>query len=216
MRRLLVCAAVEEELAALLPRLERSGAVWSGSIDGVEIRAAAVGIGPVEAALGTASLLAERPDAALLVGTCGAYPGAGLSVGATVVVETSLLTASDAAAGLSYLPDACGGPARAHPALVAALGAPAAVAVTAVAITRDAARARLLASATGAAVEHMEAFGFLRAAERAAVPAACLLGIANEVGPRAHEEWKARGATAAAAAIERLVGGMGRLRAALG
>ena len=74
-------------------------------------------------------------------------------------------------------------------------------AVTAVAITRSTSRAEAFRDFTGCAVEHLEAHAFLRAAELAGVPAACVLGVSNEVGPRAHEEWKRHGAEASAAAV---------------
>ena len=62
------------------------------------------------------------------------------------------------------------------------------------AITRSAAAPPPLAGATGAALENLEAFAVARAAAEARVPFAAVLGIANQVGPRAHAEWTAHGA----------------------
>ncbi|HEY0838606.1 MAG TPA: hypothetical protein VGD74_00330 [Vulgatibacter sp.] len=241
MRSLLVCAAVEDELSALLPGLRAEGRAWRGEIDGVAVQAAPIGVGPVEAALGTALLLGERSllplggiraggassspsgfdraastpsdlpeeiDAAILVGTCGAFPGSGLRIGDVALVDSSLLSASDAAAGLSYIPAPSAGVVRADPGLVGALSAAtglrASSCATVVAITKDGSRASALAAETGAAVEHMEAFGFLRAAQLAGVPAACLLGVANDVGPDGHAQWRANAAHAGKAAIDTL------------
>ena len=209
---LLVCAAVEEELARLLPRLGRGAARWQGTLGGRRLVAAPVGIGPVDAALGAAAALAERPAAAVFVGTCGAFPGTGLEIGAAVVVERSVLTASDAAAGLSYVPGPAQRTAYADRALCAALaggGAPLVGAATVVAITRDAERAAALRRTSGCEVEHMEAHAFLRAAETAGIPAACVLGVSNEVGPLAHEQWKAHAPIAAGAAVGVLVRWLG-------
>ncbi|AKU89860.1 hypothetical protein [Vulgatibacter incomptus] len=219
MKTLLVCAAVKEELDALLPLLEADEAGWSGSIGGVGVLARTLGVGPVEAALGAAAALAERPvSGAILVGTCGAFPGSGLGIGSVAVIERSLLTSSDAGAGLAYVPGPAAGLARSSPALIEALsmgGLPRVGCATVVAITRDGDHAAALGRASGCEVEHLEAHGFLRAAERAGVPAACLLGVANDVGPLGHEQWKrhAREASAAAvAALERVLPGLAPYR----
>ncbi|HWV39091.1 MAG TPA: phosphorylase [Vulgatibacter sp.] len=205
MRNLLVCAAVESELEALPPPSRPDDRV---EVEGCLVHAAAVGVGPVEAALGTAALLREPFDAAILVGTCGAFAGSGLAIGAVSLVERALLTSSDAAAGLAYVPAPAAGACLADPRLVeeirTRLGLAPATCATVVAITKDGDRAAALAAEADAAVEHMEAYGFLRAAARAGVPAACLLGVANEVGPEGHEQWKRHAATAGAAAIEAL------------
>lgn len=210
MRNLLVCAAIEAELEALLPALGSGGRLPDRRVEmeGWLVRAAAVGVGPVESALGTAALLREPMDAAILVGTCGAFAGSALPIGAVTLVDRALLTSSDAAAGLAYVPGPAAAACHADPRLVeevrAHTGLAPATCATVVAITKDAAHAAALAERTGAAVEHMEAFGFLRAAERAGVPATCLLGVANDVGPDGHEQWKLHAGLASAAAIEAL------------
>ena len=209
---LLVCAAVEEELARLIPYLARATGGWHGLLGSRRIVATALGIGPVDAALGAAAALAERPAAAIFVGTCGAFPETGLPIGSAVVVERSVLSASDAASGHSYVPGPAQRIAHGDPALCAALaegGAPRVGAATVVAITRDAERAELLRRFTGCETEHLEAHAFLRAAERAGVPAACVLGVSNEVGPFAHEQWKAHAAEASGAAVDLLLRWLG-------
>ena len=42
---------------------------------------------------------------------------------------------------------------------------------------------------------------FLLAASRCGVPAACVLGIANMVGPDAHESWRRNATSASASAV---------------
>lgn len=205
----ILCAAVEEELAPLLGDLRREGDGWQGRLEGVEVRAFAIGVGPVDAALGAASgLAASRADGAILLGSCGAFVGSGIEIGRAVVVERSILTSSDAASGFAYVPAPAAIPSLADGGLVETLrrrtGLPAVACATVAAITSGEAHARALAAASACQVEHMEAHAFLRAAERAGVPAACLLGVANEVGPDGHEQWKRHGAEASAAAIEAL------------
>lgn len=203
---ILLCAAVDDELLPFRTRLASEAGV----------NFSALGVGPVEAALGAAEALAARPRLALLVGTCGAFPGVGLQVGRVVVVERSVLTTSDVGAGRSYVPGPAQIVAHADAALVEALaaaGLPRVGCATVPAVTRDAASAESLAKASGMEVEHLEAHAFLRAAERLFVPAACVLGIANRVGPTAHEEWKENAAHAAAAVADALLPWLGtRLR----
>jgi len=216
MRSLILCAAVDDELASLLPWLRPEGEGLRGRIHEVEVRAAAIGVGPVDAALGAAAVFrGQRADAAVLLGTCGAFPSSGLELGGAVVVERSILTASDAATGRSYVPPLAAAPALAEPGLVrrlsAGAGIPAVSCATVAAITSSAEEAKALSSFSGCQVEHMEAHAFLRAAELAQIPAACLLGVANEVGPLGHEQWKTHGAAASAAAIDHLLRGIAAL-----
>jgi nucleoside phosphorylase len=106
--------------------------------------------------------------------------------------------------GLGYVPEPQVMRATPSPALCRALGAGPGLAVACpVAITRSAALARRIASATGASLENLEAFAVARAAETAGVAFAAVLGIANRVGPTAHHEWLAhhREASQAAARV---------------
>lgn len=195
---ILLAAAVDDELLPFRERLEGARG----------IRFHSIGVGPVEAALGAAESLAKETSVAILVGTCGVFPGVDLRVGQAVCVERSILSASDVGAGRSYVPGPAQLVSRADERLVASLaeaGLPRVGSATVPAITRDAASAEALRAASGMEVEHLEAHAFLRAAERRGVPAACVLGIANVVGPTAHEEWKTNAASAAAAAAEALL-----------
>lgn len=202
---ILLCAAVDDEL---LPFRER--------LSGAEgVRFGAIGVGPVEAALGVSAAMEDRPSLAILVGTCGAFPGVDLRVGQAVLVERSILAASDVGLGRSYVPDPAQIVSHAEEGLASSLaetGLPRVGCVTVPAITRDLASAEALARASGMEVEHLEAHAFLRAAERRAIPAACVLGIANLVGPTAHEEWKQNAALASSAAAEALLPWLERLR----
>lgn len=194
----LICAAVDEELAAFRA-IEFS----------TRLRAEAIGVGPVDAALGAAAALHPDTPWAIFIGSCGAFPGSGLRIGEAVLVADSLLGSSDAATGRSYIPAAALRPSSSDPALVhdiaTATGLRPLRVVTTVAITSDEESARRLALRSEAQAEHLEAHAFLRAAERAGVPAACILGVSNEVGPQAHEQWKAHADEAAAAATAALL-----------
>lgn len=195
---ILLSAAVDDELLPFRDRL--------GGMKGIRLQA--TGVGPVEAALGAVEALKKNTSLAILVGTCGAFPGAELRVGQAVCVESAILSASDVGAGRSYIPAPAQILSRADERLVASLaeaGLPRVGCVTVPAITRDRAAAAALAAQSGMEVEHLEAHAFLRAAERLGVPAACVLGIANFVGPTAHEEWKANATSASSAAAEALL-----------
>jgi nucleoside phosphorylase len=168
---------------------------------------AVVGVGPVEAALGTTRLLAElQPDAVILVGTAGAYPSAGqpAGIGQVIVARAITFVCSGTARGLSYLPgpmpQKARGDARLRKDLAAAAGISPVDLACPPAITRSRAAAAALARLSGASAENLEAFAVARAAAAAGVRFAAVLGIANEVGPRAHLQWKTHGDAAARAA----------------
>jgi nucleoside phosphorylase len=69
-------------------------------------------------------------------------------------------------------------------------------------ITVDDAAAARLAHATGARVEHLEAHGVATACAARGVPFAAALGVANEVGSRAREQWRMHHRAAATAAVD--------------
>lgn len=174
---MLFVAAVKEELGALPGE--------------------ALGVGVVRAAAAMARLLAaHRPAAVVLVGSAGAYAG-GPPIGAAIKAEGVCLADGGEALGLSYAPLAPA-PIAGDPTLLARVEAQAAVVVTVGAITVDPA----LAAALGrrGAVEHLEAYGAALACAEAGVPFLAVLGIANEVGPHAHAQWRAHRAEAEAAA----------------
>lgn len=167
-----------------------------GDIDG-----SVVGVGPVVAAARTAAILAERkPDAVVLLGTAGAYPG-GPAVGQAVAAARFGLSYGVATLGLGYVPRAP----RDIPAdvgLLATLGLPRHPVLTVGAVTTD----PTLASRLGSdyTVEHLEAFAVAFACQEAGVPFAAVLGIASTVGPDAHLQWLTHREEAQAAARDAL------------
>ncbi|MFN2460065.1 MAG: futalosine hydrolase [Candidatus Velthaea sp.] len=191
---ILVVCAVAQELHALAPRA------------GVEV--AAVGVGPVEAAAGAARALAARPYRALLNAGIGGGFRARAKVGDVVAVDIERyheLRREDGEppalpGGVTLVTDV-----RSDAALVAAYRAAVPRAnigggVTSATITTTDARAAEFARWYDAAVESMEGFAILRAAELARVPALEIRGISNIVGDRASSGWDFRAGTVALAA----------------
>jgi purine-nucleoside phosphorylase len=167
-----------------------------------------VGVGAVDAAVGAARAIARhRPRRVIFVGTAGLYPGARASVGVGGAVVAGELVAISTAAlrGDGYLPAPqvmrTGTAPKLRAALLAAGADGEAVTVACpLAITRSAALARRIARATGAVLENLELYAVARAADAAGVEVAAVLGVANRVGPSAHDEWRAHHAAASRAA----------------
>jgi len=161
------CAAVQAEL---------------GSLPGV-----AVGVGPVLAALGAGAWLSQqRPEAVVLLGTCGSYPG-GPPIG-TVVASRSLGLGSAAVAlGEGYAPLAPAAISGSEVLLARLNVLPVRVLTVQAVSTGSALIARFAADWD---VEHMEAFAVARACADHDIPFVALLGVSNRVGPNAHVEWR--------------------------
>ena len=173
---------------------------------------ATVGVGAVDAALGAAAAIAAaRPARVIFVGTAGAFPrGRATTAIGTVAIARELSLASTAALrGDGYLPEPIATRAPTSATLSAALAAcapakspvPLLGVACPIAVTRSATLGRHLAHATGAALENLEAFAVARAAAAAGIDAmTAVLGIANRVGPRGHQEWRAHHDAASRAA----------------
>ena len=140
-----------------------------------------------------------RPERGIFVGTAGAYPRsrATLAIGTVAVADELYLVSTAALRGDGYLPEplatraesaslgarcACGRAGGVCPARVACPW-------------RSRARPRSGATSRrdrGGALENLEAFAVARAAAAAGVDAfVAVLGVANRVGPRGHQEWRA-------------------------
>jgi nucleoside phosphorylase len=150
--------------------------------------------------------LAEmHPRQVLLVGTCGAYPGAGLSVGEAVAARRVRLVSPAVVDGTAQFPEPMSIASDAHPPATDALaraGARVGDVATTLAITIDDATAARVAQATGAHVEHLEAHGVACACAARGIPFGAVLGVANSVGSRARDEWRMHHRAAASAATE--------------
>lgn len=191
---ILVVCAVAQELDALASR------------DGVEV--VAVGVGPVESALGTARALAARPyDAVINAGIAGGFRDR-CTVGDAVVcaredyAELGLEdgTAFPLPGGLELTRHAEADPALLQPFLDGLIPVIVGRGITSAIVTSTTARAFVLAHRFRADVESMEGFAVLRAAQLAGVPAIEVRGVSNLVGERESNGWNFRAGAAAAVA----------------
>ena len=196
---LLVLVAFPPEIAPLAGRLP-AGVV-----------AATCGVGLVEAALGASrQLRMTGAKNVVFLGTCGAFEGAGLGVLDVVALARTRLASAGVPEGLAALPEPMARELVADATLTAAL-APGAAAVTVAStltLTVDDGAARALAHATGAAAEHLEAFAVGLAAEQAGARFGAVLGVANLVGSRGREQWRAHHHEASRRAAEALLEGL--------
>jgi nucleoside phosphorylase len=200
----LVVSAWEPEVAPLRNLLSSSAGADAGRVS-----LAAAGVGIVDAAAGAAVAIARlQPDEIIFVGTAGVYASAAPAhaIGEAAVAGELRLVSTAALRGDAYTPAPLVATASASPPLAArlraALGAEAAPLATVacpLAITQTEELAARIA-ATGAALENLEAFAVARAAAAAGIPFAAVLGVSNQVGPRAHAQWRANHLAASRAA----------------
>jgi nucleoside phosphorylase len=202
----LILAAFEPELAALTAALGES---MTATVAGQRVAARVAGIGLPAAVAGAARHLGElAPRAVVLVGTCGAFIEAGLALGDVVTARRLRLVDPACIVGASQFPEAMVTTAEVHQPITDALAAggarPCCVATT-LAITVDDAAAARIAEGVGAEVEHLEAQGVAMACAARGVPFAAILGVANFVGARGREQWRANHRRAEHLAGERVL-----------
>ncbi len=182
------------------------------SRDGVHV--VAVGVGPVEAAHGTArALAARRYQAVINAGIAGGFRDR-CTVGDVVVVTREEYAELGLEDGTAFpLPEGASlvRMVEAHfsllqPFLDGLIPVIVGRGVTSATVTSTNARATLLAQRYRADVESMEGFAVLRAAEQVGVPAIEIRGVSNLVGDRAANEWDfAAGARAAVETTDALL-----------
>jgi nucleoside phosphorylase len=204
---ILLLAAFHPELAPLQPAL---GSGMRARVGGRDVAARAVGIGLPLAAAGTATQLLEmQPRAVVLLGTCGAYLRAGIALGEVVSARRVCLVSHSVAQGKSQFPAPMSLVSDADSATFEALvraGARAADVATTLAITVDDGAAARVAQVSGSHVEHLEAYGVAAACAARGIPFGAALGVANEVGVRARDQWRTNHRASAAAAVELVLG----------
>jgi nucleoside phosphorylase len=162
-----------------------------------------VGIGLVDASLGSTRLLLEHaPTLLVMIGTCGGAPGSGLSIGDVVVATRTRLVDAATVAGRAAMPFGSDAIALDEPMIEAAAtaGARRASVVNTLGVTTDDELAMKLAALGD--VEHLESYGVARACQTANVACAIVLGVANIVGARGRDEWRANHREASARAAE--------------
>lgn len=179
-------------VAAWDPELERFRTLLRAapSLSGVTTHA--IGIGLVDATLGIGQTITRcAPAEVVFIGTCGALPGSGLSIGDVIVASSARLVDPAAIEGRAALPFSPSEMAL-DSALVeeaVAAGARPATVVNPLGITIDDELARKL-SAFGE-VEHLEAYAVARSCQVVSIRCAVVLGVANVVGRNGREEWRA-------------------------
>ena len=191
---ILVVCAVADELRAFVPRRD------------VEI--IAVGVGPVEAALGTARALAGRHvTLAVNAGIGGGFRARTKIGDAVAVTESHYVDLGLEGGGAVHLPggiviaDRVGADAKLLARYAKIPRAILGVGVTSATITTSDERAHELETRYSPTSEAMEGFSVLRAAQLARIPAIELRGISNFVGNRAASNWDFRAGAAAVVAM---------------
>lgn len=166
---------------------------------------ASVGMGLVDAGIGTTRMLAEhKPDLLVFLGTAGVYPEheETFPLGDPVVVEEISLLPEILPGKHAYLPSAMPSKVAASAPLVRAFrratGLLGANVACPLGITRSAQAARSAGRLADCELENLEAFAVARAATAAEIPFVAILGVSNRVGPAGHREWKMYAASAAA------------------
>jgi futalosine hydrolase len=145
-----------------------------------------VGVGPVVAAANAARIIeATNPDAVIMIGTAGAYPG-GPPIGSAIIAKKLGLSYGVATMGLGYVPRAPQ-PIEVDPSVYEGLSVATHNVLTVSAVTTNEQLAGRLSD--GWEVEHLEAYSVAFACQQRNIPCLVVLGIANEVGPLAHSEW---------------------------
>jgi nucleoside phosphorylase len=202
--RWLVVAAWEPELKHL-----RAGLAALPASRRRRVVLETVGVGLVEAAAGSARLLARHaPDGVLLVGTAGCYARQkqAFAIGCAAIGRRIRLLPPVLGRQHAFIPSIVPTQATSSTALVRGLrkatSLPVADVACPLAITASKKAATAAAEISGCGLENLEAFSVARAAAAAGIPFAAVLGIANHVGPAAHAEWLKHADAAAAAACE--------------
>jgi nucleoside phosphorylase len=202
----LILAAFAPELAALSAAF---GGAPGATAHGRRIATRVAGIGLAAATAGAAAHIAElEPRAVVLVGTCGAYRSAGLSIGDVVVGRRLRLVDPAALMGASQFPEPMQITAEADAPITdafAALAARPCCIATTLAITVDDDAAARIALGVDVDVEHLETQGVAMACASRSVPFAAVLGVANFVGGAGRSEWLAHHLRAEVAAGERVL-----------
>jgi futalosine hydrolase len=170
------------------------------------VTVAAVGVGPVDAAIGTLQALSAQPYALTInAGIGGGFAGRAAVGEAVLVTEEHYLELGREDRTDLALPDGVqlAATCPADPSLLATLrdrcpGLRSGAGVTSATITTSDARAAEIAARYRPLTESMEGFAVLRAAGAAGVPVLEVRGISNIVGNRATSGWDFRAGSAAA------------------
>lgn len=166
-------------------------------------RVGCTGVGALTAAVVTARMItALTPSRVLFVGTCGAYDQR-LALGDLFRASDALAISLDVLDGRAYRPESEVHRWPATLAGVLSLPFPALSVAVPPGITRTVDGAQRLG--TFAAAEHLELTGVFAACHEAGIPCGAALAVANQVGPEAHEQWRANHERVSRALMEALM-----------
>jgi len=162
------------------------------------------GVGALTAGIATAGFLAAlNPRQVLFVGTCGAYDDR-LAIDDFVEASEALSISVEEADGRAYRPAIeCVRWASTFK-FPEPLGLPVHPVAVPMAVTKTVEGARSLGRS--AAAEHLEITGVFAACHAAGTPCGAVLGVADHVGPEAHQQWKENNARVSRELIQWLVG----------
>ncbi|HVK40628.1 MAG TPA: hypothetical protein VNA88_19000 [Candidatus Kapabacteria bacterium] len=176
--------------------LERNAAFPDGVPAGAMIDT--TGVGPIDAAIGTARAVAEHaPDAVVFIGTCGAHRDARLKIGDVIRATTIRLGSGDVASGEMRIPSLLPSEVTCDDDLGLAVAGSIAASLNSeirdarvsctLGVTESDELAATLAAFDGSQVENLEAFSVAHAARP--LPVAVILGVTNMVGVGAGRDW---------------------------
>ena len=208
---LLIVAAMKQELDLLIEACNaetgRSVAGYGhsfGTFGKHTVRIGITGIGIASASMALGAFCAiDVPEAAIMVGSAGLFPGFGLSVGDLVVAQAEILSELGVVSGpgigdggllkLSGVEQEipldrglCGQVAEAAKE-VASVFCGRSLTVTGASANRD--HALLRVKQFGALIENMEGYALALAGQRFGIPTAEIRGISNEAGDRNRSNW---------------------------
>lgn len=166
-----------------------------------------IGTPQTSISLSTALVLAQRwracSDAIYFVATAGSY-SKNTPINTAHLVKSALWGDGDLAQGRAYLPTVKKFDSKIATRISECVEQKEAMRVLSTpGITLDTELARVLGDS--ADLENLEIFGVAQVAHAFGIPWAACLGVSNQVGPLAHEEWKQHHASASLAAQELLV-----------
>ena len=200
----LIAAAHRVELGPLSATLSAApGASSRAERGGVRFALAEIGVGMTSAGSGMqAALQRVTPRVVVLVGSFGAYPERGASIGSLLAPSELVAVEEATLASRAAMPSAMRVRAQTDDAIRTGLlscapGAQTGALATTLSITTDDDLAHTLGVRSGCVGENLEALCVAVACEAASVPFAALLACTNEVGGSGRSQWLAEHARAA-------------------
>lgn len=173
----LICAAIDEEINRVAEKANS------------EIIIKKLGIGLIDSAISISTILKEHSDIARVIftGTAGAYLSSALKIGDIVNATSHELIGAGTILGQSYFPKFMKREFRFEDFLQGQFKNVKSASVLEITSNDDLAAKINMQSA--AEIEHMEMFSIARVCESHGLAFNAVVGIANLVGEKSHEEW---------------------------